>query len=91
LDLFLGGTFPPLRRASERPIATACFLLFTVFPDVPDLSFPRFILRIALFTFFETLLPYFFLDDDFKGIVDLLGTAPGNYRFAVVAIESRAN
>jgi hypothetical protein len=32
------GTFPPLRRASDKPIAIACFRLFTFRPDRPLLS-----------------------------------------------------
>jgi len=39
--LFFAGTFFPLRRASESPMATACLRLFTVFPLRPDFSFPR--------------------------------------------------
>ena len=38
---FFGATFLPLRRASDRPIAIACFRLFTVFPLRPLLSVPR--------------------------------------------------
>jgi hypothetical protein len=34
-----GGTFPPARRASERPIAIACLGFFTLRP-LPDLSVP---------------------------------------------------
>jgi len=37
------GTLLPAPRASERPIAIACLRLFTLFPDRPDLSLPRFI------------------------------------------------
>ena len=61
---FRGGTFPRLRRASERPIAIACLRLFTFLPERPDLSFPRFISCIARLTFCDDLRPYFFLDDD---------------------------
>src|SRR3990172_12513637 len=38
------GTFAPFSLASESPIAIACFLLFTVFPERPLLSVPSFIL-----------------------------------------------
>lgn len=38
---FLGGTLAPAFRASESPIAIACFLLVTFFP-VPLLSLPCF-------------------------------------------------
>jgi hypothetical protein len=50
--LFFLGTFAPDFRASDKPIAIACLRLFTVFPDLPDLSFPRFFSCIALSTFF---------------------------------------
>jgi hypothetical protein len=40
-DAFLaGGTLPPSRRASERPMAMACLRLVTFLPD-PLRSFPR--------------------------------------------------
>jgi hypothetical protein len=55
---FLRGTLAPFFRASERPIAMACFLLFTVLPDPPDLSVPALRLRIARFTLFWAAFPY---------------------------------
>ncbi|HLK87941.1 MAG TPA: hypothetical protein VKT27_15665 [Candidatus Binataceae bacterium] len=55
----LRGTLPPERRVSESPIAIACLRLFTFFPDLPDLSLPRFISCIARPTFCEALRPYF--------------------------------
>ena len=39
LDRFF-GTLAPFLRASERPIAIACFLLLTFLPDLPLLSVP---------------------------------------------------
>src|SRR5690606_11725255 len=55
-DFFFLGTLAPFSRASERPIAIACFLLVTLRP-LPDCSVPFFLLRIARFTdscaFFE--------------------------------------
>ncbi len=36
---FLAGTFAPASRASDKPIAIACFLLVTFFPE-PLLSVP---------------------------------------------------
>ena len=33
LEDFFFGTLPPARRACDRPIAIACFLLVTFFPD----------------------------------------------------------
>src|SRR5262249_28023632 len=54
----LRGTFPPSRRASERPIAIACFRLVTFLPERPERSLPRSISRIALSTFFPANFPY---------------------------------
>ena len=39
---FLLGTLAPASRASERPIAIACFLLVTFFLDRPLFSVPSF-------------------------------------------------
>ena len=58
-----GGTFPPARRASDSPIAIACFRLFTVLPDRPDLSWPRFISCMARSTFFWAFWPYLAMND----------------------------
>jgi hypothetical protein len=55
----LDGTFPPARRASERPMAMACLRLFTFLPERPDFSSPRFISCIARSTFSEAFFPYF--------------------------------
>lgn len=57
-DVFFDGTFPPARRASDRPIAIACFLLVTFFPE-PLRSVPFFRFFIARSTFFDAFLPYF--------------------------------
>jgi hypothetical protein len=38
-----GGTFLPARRASDKPIAIACFGFVTFLLLLPDFSFPRFI------------------------------------------------
>ncbi|MBV8771079.1 MAG: hypothetical protein JO166_01945 [Deltaproteobacteria bacterium] len=35
-EVFFGGTFAPFRRASDNPIAMACFALLTLRPDLPD-------------------------------------------------------
>jgi hypothetical protein len=51
------GTFPPLSRASDSPIAIACFRLVTFRPD-PLFNVPRFRRRIALSTFLLALFPY---------------------------------
>ena len=53
------GTFAPALRASERPIAIACFLLFTFLPERPLFKVPFLRSCIALFTFFCAFFPYF--------------------------------
>ena len=55
---FFGGTFFPFRLASERPMAIACFRLFTFFPLRPLLSVPFLRLCIADFTDFLDPFPY---------------------------------
>jgi hypothetical protein len=54
------GTFFPLRRASDRPIAIACLRLFTLppRPPLPLLSVPRLRRCIALFTSLEAEREY---------------------------------
>jgi hypothetical protein len=60
---FLRGTCAPARRASERPIATACLRLFTFLPERPLRRVPRFrscmarfTLRLAVLLLFAVLL-----------------------------------
>ena len=48
-----GGTFFPARRASDRPIAIACFGFVTFLLLRPDLRVPRFISFISVSTCFE--------------------------------------
>jgi hypothetical protein len=55
---FLLGTFFPARRASDRPIAMACFLLFTFRPLPPLFRVPRLRSCIARFTFFDAAFEY---------------------------------
>jgi hypothetical protein len=52
------GTFAPRLRASESPIAIACFRLLTFLPDRPLFSLPRLYSCIALFTLRCDVLPY---------------------------------
>jgi hypothetical protein len=52
------GTLAPFSRASLRPIAIACFRLFTLRPD-PLFRVPFLRRRIADLTFFEADRPYF--------------------------------
>ena len=55
---FFRGTFPPARRASDRPIAIACFRLVTFLPDRPLFKVPFFRSCIAFLTFADALAPY---------------------------------
>ena len=57
---FFLGTFAPFLRASDRPMAIACFLLFTFppFPARPERRVPCFFRRMALATLFPALLLY---------------------------------
>jgi hypothetical protein len=64
-DFFL-GTFPPALRASESPMAIACFRLVTFFPLRPLFSLPCFIARISSPTFFCAFAPYFLPPDFFE-------------------------
>ena len=58
LELRLGfGTLAPERRASDKPIAIACFRLFTLLPDLPLFNVPRLRSCIALFTLLCACLP----------------------------------
>ena len=57
-DAFFLGTFAPARRASERPIAIACFRLVTFFFDFPLFNVPLFRSSIAFLTFACAVSPY---------------------------------
>src|SRR5204862_4842164 len=52
------GTLAPARRACDRPMAIACFLLFTRLPERPLLSVPRLRSCIAFLTLRCAFLPY---------------------------------
>ncbi|MBR2117552.1 MAG: hypothetical protein IJ935_02565 [Afipia sp.] len=56
---FCAGTFLPSFRASERPIAIACFRLVTFLPNPPLFNVPFFRLCIARATFFAAPFEYF--------------------------------
>ena len=58
-DFRFFGTFFPDRRASDRPIAIACFLLLTFLPLRPLRNVPFLRLCIARFTFFAAPREYF--------------------------------
>jgi hypothetical protein len=55
---FFGGTLAPFLRASESPMAMACFRLRTVFPLRPLCSFPFFLFSIACLTDSCDFFPY---------------------------------
>jgi hypothetical protein len=55
---FFLGTFAPARRASESPIAIACFRLVTFFPDFPLFKVPLFCSCITFLTFACAFFPY---------------------------------
>jgi hypothetical protein len=56
--VFFRGTFAPFARASDSPIAIACFRLLT-FRPLPDFSVPFFRRFMALSTRLLAALPYF--------------------------------
>jgi hypothetical protein len=62
-QLFFFGTFLPDRLASERPIAIACFLLFTFLP-LPLFNLPLLNALISLSIFLPADGEYF-RDEDF--------------------------
>jgi hypothetical protein len=56
-DLFR-GTLPPSRRACAKPIAMACFRLFTFLPERPLFKVPLLRSCIAFSTFWDAFSPY---------------------------------
>jgi hypothetical protein len=58
-ERFLAGTFAPDSRASDNPIAIACFRLVTRLPERPLFSVPRLRSCMARSTFSDAFLPYF--------------------------------
>ena len=62
---FFFGTFAPERRASERPIAIACFGLVTFLPLLPLFSLPRLNSCISRSTLFCAFGLYFRPEDFF--------------------------
>ena len=55
---FFFGTFSPARRASDKPMAIACFRLLIVLPELPLFKVPALRSCIVLATFFEAALEY---------------------------------
>ena len=58
------GTFAPSRRASDSPMAIACFRLVTFLPLRPLFSLPRFISCISSRTFSPARRLYFLPPDE---------------------------
>jgi hypothetical protein len=79
IQLFLAGTLSPALRASDSPMAIACFLLVTFLQLRPLFNFPCFIARISLSTLFPAAGEY--LRVDFIPVVDF-------FFVALVAIAS---
>src|ERR1700741_1167300 len=69
---FLEGTFAPASRASESPIAIACFLLVTFFPERPLFSVPFFRSCMAFSTFLPAFLLYLAISPHPPSIVLIL-------------------
>ncbi len=57
LDDLFAGTLPPALRASDSPIAIACFLLVTFLPELL-FNVPFLRSRIVFSTFSDAFLPY---------------------------------
>lgn len=53
------GTFLPARRASDKPIAMACFRLLTLVPERPLFNVPRLRSCMAFATFLDAASLYF--------------------------------
>jgi hypothetical protein len=64
----LRGTLAPFSRASDKPIAIACFRLLTLRP-LPERSVPFFFRRIADSTRLLAAFPYFLPPDDFRAAI----------------------
>src|SRR4029079_11387976 len=58
LDFPPRGHLPPAPRASEGPMAMACFRLVTFLPDPPERNVPRLRSCMAFSTFCAALSPY---------------------------------
>lgn len=83
---FGAGIFAPFFRASDSPMAIACFRLVT-FPPVPpfpERSVPRFFRFIALSTLLLALLPYLR-----RLFLSAIGFLPGRLAFDGCEVSSR--
>jgi hypothetical protein len=83
--VFFAGPFAPDLRASDKPIAIACFRLVTFFPLRPDLSFPFFMAFISRSTDEEALGLYFLALDFFAAFFAAFSAA---FFFVAIALFS---
>jgi hypothetical protein len=86
-DDFFDGTLPPSLRASDRPMAIACFLLVTFLPEPPLRSVPRFRSCIAFSTFSLDFLPYLLAMQNPPAQVGVQAASRSIRRFAFVNCE----
>jgi hypothetical protein len=73
---FLPGTLAPAFRASDNPMAIACFLLVTFLPDRPLFRVPSFRSCIAFSTFSDAFFPYLAMFSP-PSSLDLTNARPG--------------
>jgi len=85
-DRLFFGTLAPFFRASESPIAIACFLLLTFLPDPPLLSVPAFRFFMARPTFFAAPLEYL----RFFAIASILSLLCSKYHVEL-AVEAKVH
>ena len=76
---FFFGTFAPDLRASDSPIAIACFRLVTFFPLRPLFSVPLFFSRITRATFFCAFGLYFLPPEDFFVVLFFVAINPSPF------------
>ena len=74
---FFLGTLAPSLRASDKPIAIACFREVTFFPLRPLLSFPLFISCIVSSTFSPALFEYFAIKNSYR-LVNQIAATPAS-------------
>jgi hypothetical protein len=73
------GTFLPLARASESPIAIACLRLFTVLPERPLFKVPALRFFIARSTSAEAFFEYFRAMDDLPVVREINPRESGKF------------
>jgi hypothetical protein len=85
-DPLRAGTFAPASRASESPIAIACFLLVTFLPERPLFKVPCLRSCIARSTFSLAFLPYLAIRNH---LLDQFVFPRSSFWIAVVALDHR--